>query len=87
MDFVTDVLFEGVCSPDRYCGKFYPERRKIRNLITYVKMETRFSKIDQENVQYFVSSCREAKIQFTPRWEDLFRFNINLCTILSFLYS
>ena len=67
MDFVTDVLFEDVCSPDRYCGMFYPERRKIRNLITYVKMETRFFKIDQENVQHFVTSCREAKIHFTPR--------------------
>ena len=67
MDFVTGVLFEGVCSPDRYRGRFYPERRKIRNLITYVKMETRFSKIDQENVQHFVSPCREAKIHFTPR--------------------
>ena len=28
------------CSPDHYDGRFYPERRKIRNLITYVKMET-----------------------------------------------
>ena len=46
MDFVTDVLFKGACSPDRYRGGFYPEPRKIRNLITYVKMETRFSKID-----------------------------------------
>ena len=67
MDFVTDVLFEGVCSPDCYRGRFYPERRKIRNLIFYVKMETRFSEIDQENVQHFVSSCKEAKIYFTPR--------------------
>ena len=67
MGFVTDVLFEGVCSPDRYRGRFYPRRRKIRNLITYVKMETRFSKIDQENVKHFASSCREAKIHFTPR--------------------
>ena len=67
MDFVTDVLFEGACSPDRYRGRFYSERQRIRNLITYVKMETRFSKIDQENVQYFVSSCREANIYFTPR--------------------
>ena len=66
MDFVTDILF-GVCSPDRYRGRFYPKRRKIRNLIAYVKMETRFSKIDQENVQHFVSLCREAKIHFTPR--------------------
>ena len=46
MDFVTDVLFEGGCSLDRYHERFYRERRKIRNLITYVKMETRFSKID-----------------------------------------
>ena len=67
MDFVTEVLFEGVYSPDFYRGRFYPERRKIRNLITYVKMETRFSKIDQENVQLFLSSYREAKIHFTPR--------------------
>ena len=26
MDFVTDVLFEGACIPDRYRGGFYPER-------------------------------------------------------------
>ena len=26
MDFVTDVLFEGACIPDRYHGGFYPER-------------------------------------------------------------
>ena len=26
MDFVTDVLLEGACSPDRYRGGFYPER-------------------------------------------------------------
>ena len=40
MDFVTKVLFEGVCSPGRYCERFYSEQCKIRNLITYVKMET-----------------------------------------------
>ena len=67
MDFVTDVLFEGGCSLDRYHERFYRERRKIRNLVTYVKMETRFSKIDRENVQHFLSSCREAKIDFTSR--------------------
>ena len=67
MDFVTCVFFKGACSLDSYRGKFYPERRKIRSLITYVKMETQFSKIDQENVQHSVSSCREAEIHFTPR--------------------
>ena len=67
MDFVTGVLFESVCSPDRFRGRFYPERRNVRNLITYIKMETQFSKIDQGKVQHFVSPCREAKIHFTPR--------------------
>ena len=67
MDFVTGILFEDICSPNRYCGRFYPERRKIKNLIIYVKMETQFSKINQENFQHFVASCRKAKIYFTPR--------------------
>ena len=66
MDFVTGLLFEGVCSSDRFRGRFYSERRNIRNLITYIKMETQFSKIDQGKVQHFVSPCREAKIHFTP---------------------
>ena len=66
-DFVTDVLFEGASKPDRYRGRFFPERRKTRNLITYIKIENRFSKIDQENVEYFVSTCQKAKIRFTPR--------------------
>ena len=66
MDFVTGLLFEGVCSSDRFRGRFCPERRNIRNLITYIIMETQFSKIDQGKVQHFVSPCREAKIHFTP---------------------
>ena len=67
MDFVTVVVFEDVCSPDRYLGRFYPGRPKIRNVITYIKMETKFSEIDHENVQQFVSSCIEPKIHFTAR--------------------
>ena len=57
VDFVTDILFEGPSKPDRYRGRFFPERKKIRNLITYIKIENRFSKIDQENVRNFVSTC------------------------------
>ena len=57
-DFVTDVLFEGASKPDRYRGRFFPERRKIRNLITYIKIENRFSKIDQENEKMWRTSCR-----------------------------
>ena len=66
-DFVTDVLFEGASKPDRYRGRFFPERRKIRNLITYIKTENRFSKIDQENLENFESTCQQAKTLFTPR--------------------
>ena len=83
-DFVTVVAIEVVCSPDRYRGRFYPGRRKIRNVITYTKMETKFSEINHENVQQFVSSCIEPKIHFSPRWEHLFKFNINVCTTQSF---
>ena len=66
-DIVTDVLFEGTSKPDRYRGRFFPERRKIRNLIAHIKIENRFSKIDQENVENFVWTCQQAKIRFTPR--------------------
>ena len=66
-DFVTDVLLEGASKPDWYSGRFFPERRKIRNLITYIKIENRFPKINQENVENFVSTCQQAKIPFTPR--------------------
>ena len=59
-DFVTDVLIEGSSKPGWYRGRFFPERRKIRNLITYIK-------IDQENVENFVTTCQQEKIRFTPR--------------------
>ena len=50
-DFVTDVLFEDASKPDRYRGRFFPERSKKP---TYIKAENRFSKIDQENGENFV---------------------------------
>ena len=65
-DFVTDVLFSGASEPDWYRGRFFPERRKIRNLTNYIKIENRFSKIDQKNVENFVSACQQLKIRFTP---------------------
>ena len=65
-DFVTDVLFAGASEPDWYRGRFFPERRKIRNLTNYIKIENRFSKIDQKNVDNFVSACQQLKIRFTP---------------------
>ena len=76
-DFVTDILFEGASKPDRYRGRFFPERRKIRNLTTYIKTKNRFSKFDQENVENFVSTCQQAKIRFTPRYNFvIFKRNV-----------
>lgn len=68
LDYVKSVIFQGQSNPDAYRNRFYPERKKIRNLITFVKVESRYSKIDQENVQHFVSNCKHADIKFTPRY-------------------
>ena len=53
MEFVTDVLFESVCSPDSYRERYYCEQCKIITLITYFENETRISKIDQEKCSAF----------------------------------
>lgn len=47
--------------------RFFPGRRKITNLITYINIENTLSKIDRENVESFVLTCQHAKIRFTPR--------------------
>ena len=52
MDFFTDVLLEGACSPDRTVEDFTLNDVKLE--ISSL-MLTRFSKMDQENVQHFVS--------------------------------
>ena len=65
-DFVTDVLFSGASEPDWYRGRLFPERRKIRNLTNYIKIENRCSKIDQKNVENFVSACQQLQIRLTP---------------------
>ena len=69
MDFVADIFFEGAYSPDRYRGKFGKfTLNDVKLEVSLLMLKwTRFSKIDQENVHHSVSSCREAKIHFTPR--------------------
>ena len=49
-DFVNNDLFAGEPNPDRLRRRFKPDAQTIRNLISSVKSETRFSKFDQENV-------------------------------------
>ena len=48
--FVQEKVFFGEKHPGSLRRKFNPNRRKIKNLITSVKEETQYSKIDQENV-------------------------------------
>lgn len=68
LDFVKEELFHGESNPSVYRSRFYPERKKIRNLITFVKVESRYSKIDQENVALLASNCNNADIRFIPRF-------------------
>ena len=54
-DFVTDILFEGASKPDRYRGRFFPERRKIRDLKRKLKLKTDFQKSTKK---MWRTSCR-----------------------------
>ena len=42
MDFVTDVLFKGVCSPDRYRGRFYLNDKKLEISLLMLKWRLDF---------------------------------------------
>ena len=66
LDFVKDGGC-GITNVEMYRSRFYPERRKIRNLITRVKLQTRFSKIDQENVKHLISKLCSSEVYFIPR--------------------
>ena len=49
-EFVREKIFHGERPPESLRRRFNPNRKKVRNLITRVKLETRHSKIVQENV-------------------------------------
>ena len=49
-EFLQDKIFFGKKYPDSLRRKFNPNRRKIKNLNKNVKIEMRYSKMDQENV-------------------------------------
>ena len=49
-EFVQDKIFFGENHPGSLRRNFNPNRKKIKNLITSVKIEMQYSKIDQENV-------------------------------------
>ena len=67
-EFVPDKIFFGEKHPGSLRRKFNPSRKKIKNLIASVNIETRYSKIDQENVAKSKEdwgNCDD--IYFTPK--------------------
>ena len=51
-EFIREKIFHGERPPEFLRRRFNPNRKKVRNLITRVKLETHHSKIDQENVEW-----------------------------------
>ena len=67
-EFVPDKILFGEKHAGSLRCKFNPNRKKIKNLITSVKIEMRYSKINQENVAKLKEDCGKwADIYFTPK--------------------
>ena len=49
-EFVQDKIFFGEKHPGSLRLKLNPNQKNIKNLVASVKIETRYTKIDQENV-------------------------------------
>ena len=73
-EFVREKIFHKERPPESLRRRFNPNWKKVRNLITRVKLETRHSKIDQENVT--------KQIEEWARWNQVFfspRYTCSLC--------
>ena len=71
-EFVQDKIFFGEKHPDSLRRKFNPNRKKIKNLVTSVKIETRYSKIDQENVAKLKEDWKNGAISISHQSNTLF---------------
>ena len=70
-EFVREKIFHGERPPESLRRRFNPNRKKVRNLITRVKLKTRHSKIDQENVA--------KQTEEWARWNQVFFSRLVLC--------
>ena len=59
LEYVEEGLFSGESHPDATRRKFRSNRQKIRNLVSSVTSEIRFSKIDHENLQHLAKEWRK----------------------------
>ena len=67
-EFVINTTFSGEKNLAMFQNHFCPSKRKLKNIITAVKLETRLSKIDQENIQHLNESWKQlGDIYFSPR--------------------
>ena len=57
-EFVVNTIFSGEKNSAMFRNCFCPSRRKLKNIITIVKLENRFSKIDQEDIQHLNNSWK-----------------------------
>jgi len=53
-EYVKEHIFHGEQHPSYLRRRFFPSRKKIKNLIYSVKSELRHSKIDQENLEHLI---------------------------------
>ena len=69
--FVRETIFDGQKTKENKMQTFVPSRKKIRNLILSVRNETRYSKIDQENISYLQAQWKDyGDILFQPFRKD-----------------
>ena len=69
MEYVKESLFSGELHPGATTGKFRPNRQRIRNLVSSVRNELRFSNIDQKNLQHLAKEWRKwGDVHFLPRY-------------------
>ena len=67
-EFVQENIFNGERPPSSLRRKFNPNRKKIKNLIISVKKHSRYSKVDQENVNKLKEQWgKYADVHFAPR--------------------
>ena len=68
-EFVREKIFHWKTPPESPRSRFNPNQKKVRNLIAWVKLETRHSKTDQENVAKQTEEwARWSQVFFSPRY-------------------
>jgi serine/threonine-protein kinase RIO1 len=67
-EFVEEKVFFGEKKIEMTRRRFCPSRKKVRNIITSVRLKKRFSRFDQENIMQMKEKWSEwADVYFMPR--------------------